>query len=331
MAVRVLADGVFDPLHAGHLAYLRAAAKLGGELVVQVSPQRKRPGLMPQEDRAAIIRALGYGVVSYQTTAEALIVVKPDVYAKGDDWAGRELPIREQRLCADLGIRVAYVPSDPRESSTRLLTSWAAKMAHLGAAALNTDAQAQVAVPFDPVAQGYDSEKNRKRIEGQHPDILAKLCAGKTVLDVGCGPGYLVKWLRKRGVEARGVDPNRVEFADEACFPGWLHGMIDRVYDVVVCREVLEHLPVREWGTFLSHLFRVARERVYLTTRFHLDPPHPYALTDERAVDPSHITVLPQPFLRALCTTFGGVRDTAWEAELDWLHKDRVLVYKVTR
>ena len=102
-------------------------------------------------------------------------------------------------------------------------------------------------------------------------------------------------------------------------------------FSAVLCSEVLEHVPVREWGTMLHHLFRVAKERVYLTTRFHFDPPHPYALTDEKYLDPSHITVLPQPFLRALCTTFGGVRDRAWEKALDWQHKDRVLVYQVPR
>ena len=81
----------------------------------------------------------------------------------------------------------------------------------------------------------------------------------------------------------------------------------------MVCREVLEHVPVREWGALLHHLFRVARERVYLTTRHTPAPAQPFELTDERDVDPSHITRLPQPFVRALCVAQGGHRDAAWE------------------
>ena len=101
--------------------------------------------------------------------------------------------------------------------------------------------------------------------------------------------------------------------------------------DIVVCREVLEHIPVREWGAFVRDLFRVARQRVYLTTRFTPAPAHPFDLTDEVEADPSHITVLPQPFVRALCVVQGGHRDTVWENALDWQHKGRVLVYEVPR
>jgi hypothetical protein len=98
----------------------------------------------------------------------------------------------------------------------------------------------------------------------------------------------------------------------------------------VVCREVIEHVPVREIGPLLHHVFALAGDRVYITTRFTADPRHPFDLTTEFDADPSHITLLPQPLIRALCVLNGGVRDYEWEAALDWQHKGRVLVYKVS-
>jgi cytidyltransferase-like protein len=334
MTGRVLADGVFDPVHPGHLAYLRAAQALGDDLVVQVSHQRKRSALFPQSARAQLLRhlgdALGFRVVEHATTAQALRVERPAVYCKGPDWTYRDLPAEERDLCAQLDIRFEVVYPDEVDSSTRLLTQWAAQVARQGAAELDADAHVQRVVPFDANAQGYADYGARVAIEARHPEILAQLCAGKTILDVGCGPGHLVQMLRERGVTAVGFDPYlSPRYAH--CYRADIADAGDNEYDVVVCREVLEHVPVREWGDLLHHLFRVAKARVYLTTRFYLDPPHPFALTNEYEADPSHITVLPQPFVRALCATFGGTRDRVWESALDWQHKDRVLVYQVTR
>lgn len=329
----VLADGVFDPLHGGHLAYLDACIVQAGTLyqvVVQVSPQRKRPQLLPLQDRADVLRRMGFTVVTYPSTLEALEAVKPGAYAKGADWRDRGIPKPEKALCDRLGIQVVYTNPARRDSSTGLLGAWAHQQARIGADELNADALAQQVVPFDAEAQGYGDYGARVAIEGKHPEILAQLCHGKTILDVGCGPGHLVQMLRERGVAATGIDPYLAP-RHPWCFLDTVANQPDHSFDVVVCREVLEHVPVREWGALLHHLFRVATQRVYLTTRFHIDPPHPYALTDERVVDPSHITVLPQPFLRALCVTFGGVRDREWEKALDWMHKDRALVYQVPR
>ena len=324
-----LADGVFDPLHAGHLAYLEQAALLCDDLVVQVSNQTKRRQFLTRQDRARLVSQCGYRVVAHPSTAEALRTLRPQLYIKGADWRDRALPEAEQAVCRDLGIQIHYVDGLRRDSSTRLLQEWASWTAQDGVQALNNLAQVQEAVPFDVAAQGYLDTQARDRIEGEHPDILARLCRGMAVLDVGCGPGHLVRLLRDRGVVAEGIDPAIPMGVYPMCYRISLKELSTH-YDVAVCREVLEHIPVREWGAFLFHLFRVA-DRVYLTTRFHLDPPHPYALTTDYDADPSHITVLPQPFLRSLCVAMGGVRDRAWELALDWQHKGRVLVYQVRK
>ena len=60
-----VATGGFDPLHGGHLKYLKAASMLAGKLIVGVnsdewlSRKKGRP-FMPWEERAGIIKELSY-------------------------------------------------------------------------------------------------------------------------------------------------------------------------------------------------------------------------------------------------------------------------------
>lgn len=61
--VRVMAAGVFDLLHTGHLHYLREARSHGDELVVVIARdtsvrERKHPPIVPEEARREIVEAL---------------------------------------------------------------------------------------------------------------------------------------------------------------------------------------------------------------------------------------------------------------------------------
>ena len=97
----------------------------------------------------------------------------------------------------------------------------------------------------------------------------------------------------------------------------------------MICREVLEHLTVQQATALVADLFRLARKAVYITTRFAQTPSGLFSVEEERDVDPTHITLLTQPFLRALCVLCGGKRRREWEAALDWQVKGRCLVYEV--
>lgn len=60
----VLADGVFDLLHANHVAFLEEARSFGDRLVVAVLSDRrvaeyKRWPVMREQERLAVVRALG--------------------------------------------------------------------------------------------------------------------------------------------------------------------------------------------------------------------------------------------------------------------------------
>lgn len=125
----ILANGCFDFLHVGHIRYLEGAKALGGVLVVGVNSDAsvarlKGPGrpLLPAADRArlvAALRAVDYVVIFDEPTVAGLLErLRPDVHAKGTDYAADTVPERE--IARRLGCRVAIV-GDPKQHSTRAL------------------------------------------------------------------------------------------------------------------------------------------------------------------------------------------------------------------
>ncbi|MCS7114873.1 MAG: adenylyltransferase/cytidyltransferase family protein [Nitrososphaerota archaeon] len=117
---KVLVSGFFDPPHRGHIAYLREAKKLGDKLVVLVHRDEccvKKKGycFMPLEDRVAVVEAVRYvdEVVICEpncdlTTCDALLKVRPYVFAKGGDRTPDNMPKCELELCEKLGIEIVY-------------------------------------------------------------------------------------------------------------------------------------------------------------------------------------------------------------------------------
>jgi D-beta-D-heptose 7-phosphate kinase/D-beta-D-heptose 1-phosphate adenosyltransferase len=127
--VLVATGGCFDLLHAGHVATLRAARQLGDCLVVclnsDASVRRlKGPGrpVMPVADRARVLEALecvdGVVVFDEDTPARALERIRPDLWVKGGDYAGSELP--EARVLSQWGGQAVVLPYVPGRSTTAL-------------------------------------------------------------------------------------------------------------------------------------------------------------------------------------------------------------------
>jgi D-beta-D-heptose 7-phosphate kinase/D-beta-D-heptose 1-phosphate adenosyltransferase len=126
----VATGGCFDLLHAGHVGTLQAARALGDCLVVCLNSDasvRRLKGsdrpLVPEEDRAAVLLALGCvdAVVLFDeaTPEAALDRLRPDVFAKGGDYAVSELP--EARLLERWGGRAVILPYVAGRSTTRLI------------------------------------------------------------------------------------------------------------------------------------------------------------------------------------------------------------------
>jgi len=123
----VLANGVFDLLHVGHVRYLRAAKALGDVLLVALNSDasvRRLKGagrpIMAEDERAELVAALDpvdAVVVFDDDTVDALIArLRPDVQAKGTDYTEDSVPERDSVRAA--GGRVA-IAGDPKDHSTR--------------------------------------------------------------------------------------------------------------------------------------------------------------------------------------------------------------------
>jgi glycerol-3-phosphate cytidylyltransferase len=123
-----MVDGGFDPLHAGHVAYFTAAARLGRPVLCNVQADRytndakRRPTLLPQDQRVTLLDALkpiSHVHLCTTTTDDVLRQLRPAVYAKGADWRGR-LPSEQLETCRALGIHVRYLDISVPVSSTQL-------------------------------------------------------------------------------------------------------------------------------------------------------------------------------------------------------------------
>ena len=102
----VFSNGCFDILHPGHIELLRGARALGDALIVAINSDRSvalmkgqnRP-IIPEQDRAELLG--GLEMVDFvcafdeDTPLEAILRIRPDILAKGADWAGHVVGGRE--------------------------------------------------------------------------------------------------------------------------------------------------------------------------------------------------------------------------------------------
>ena len=123
-----------------------------------------------------------------------------------------------------------------------------------------------------------------------------------STLDAGCAMGFLVEELRKRGVDASGVDLSEYaisqahESVAEHVRVGSLGEPLGRRYDLIVCIEVLEHIPAAEADAAIANLC-AASDRILLST------------TPENFGEASHVNVRPPEAWSAALAREGFFRD----------------------
>lgn len=121
--VRVLASGVFDLVHYGHIHFLKEAKRAGGDkayLVVIVARDKtvmrlkgKSP-VLPEEQRRAIVESLKpvdeaiLGGEAFDM-GETLEQVRPDIVVVGYDQTDEETAVRRVIAQKRLGIKVVRV------------------------------------------------------------------------------------------------------------------------------------------------------------------------------------------------------------------------------
>jgi D-beta-D-heptose 7-phosphate kinase/D-beta-D-heptose 1-phosphate adenosyltransferase len=126
----VATGGCFDVLHAGHIACLEAARRLGDALVVLVnsdaSVQRLKGADRPVNslaDRCRVLRSLrcvdAIAVFGGDDPCELLDQLQPDIWVKGGDYSAEQLP--EARVVNSWGGRVVVVPYLDGRSTSAIL------------------------------------------------------------------------------------------------------------------------------------------------------------------------------------------------------------------
>jgi len=126
----VFTNGHFDLLHVGHLDYLEKARALGDALFVglngdDASERLKGEGrpLVPAVERVRLLAALvpvtAVMIFEADTADDLLNALKPDIYAKGGDYAHKVLP--ERPTVEAYGGRVELIEYLENYSTTNLI------------------------------------------------------------------------------------------------------------------------------------------------------------------------------------------------------------------
>jgi FAD synthetase len=133
----VLASGVFDLLHLGHVKFLEEAKKAGGkdaELLViiardcTVEKNKGRKPIMPENQRRALVESLKVvdeAVLGFEEfdIGDVIERIKPDVIALGYDQAGMEKRVQEYVDKHKLNvavIRISKFEEDALDSSSKI-------------------------------------------------------------------------------------------------------------------------------------------------------------------------------------------------------------------
>jgi D-glycero-beta-D-manno-heptose 1-phosphate adenylyltransferase len=129
-SVVVFANGCFDLVHVGHIRYLRGAKAEGDVLLVALNDDasvrgNKGPGrpVVPEMERVEVLSALEMvdlvTLFGDSTADSLLLLLEPDVHAKGTDYTVETVPERETVL--GYGGRIAIV-GDPKDHSSTALS-----------------------------------------------------------------------------------------------------------------------------------------------------------------------------------------------------------------
>jgi ubiquinone/menaquinone biosynthesis C-methylase UbiE len=86
----------------------------------------------------------------------------------------------------------------------------------------------------------------------------------KEILEMGIGNGFVRNYLKEKGIKIKTLDIDKRLNPDVAGSVLEIP-FIDESFEVVVCYEVLEHLPYNDFPKALKEIYRVSRKHVVLS------------------------------------------------------------------
>jgi len=355
----VMVDGCFDPLHIGHLKYFEEAERFNFPILCNVQSDeyilshKRRPVVLPQEQRIKLIDSLkpiSYVYLCKTSTAQVLDILQPLKYIKGIDWKERGLPPEEVEICKKNNIEIVYLNTNI-DTSTQRMKDFLKRLLTFEEEKVVEEFERYVLNQKEIKPDYYDEDyfmgewrkgevyslERRRKKEAKNPENIKKVFNPKCVLDVGCGPGALMYFLYELGIkEVYGIDFS--PYVKELAHPSIKSNIIivpvtefyefDKKFDLVICRELLEHLTVLQIRKVVRNLAKWTSKYIYVTTRFHNSPQSLVDVTDDKETDPTHITLLNKNFLRVFFVLEGLQSRPDLEKKLDWKGLGRVLVFE---
>lgn len=130
----VFTNGCFDILHRGHIEYLNQARQLGDVLIVGINNDDSIKRLKGTDrpinnllDRMEVLAALGcvdhvysFGEKHNDTPIELIKVIRPDVFVKGGDYKGKDIP--ELKILKEYGTEVHFLPFVKNLSTSNIIS-----------------------------------------------------------------------------------------------------------------------------------------------------------------------------------------------------------------
>ena len=123
MSELVLACGVFDLLHVGHVRHLEQARKAGTFLIVGVTRDKyvNKPGrpIIQEDERREMLQALACvnRAELVNDSLEALRRFRPDVFCKGADYIEKGLLPEELHFCQKYGTQIVHTSANQPTTS----------------------------------------------------------------------------------------------------------------------------------------------------------------------------------------------------------------------
>jgi len=176
---------------------------------------------------------------------------------------------------------------------------------------LNEEGLAELYADFEDQFRGpYEEIKDRLRV---YLPIFERARVTTDILDVGCGRGEWLELLRETGMQARGVDHNRI-FIERCRQRGldvvqadaiaYLRELADASLNAATSFHLVEHLPFKTLLTLLDEAVRVLKPGAPLI----LETPNPANFivgSHTFYADPTHRNPIPSMTLRFLLEARG--------------------------
>lgn len=158
----------------------------------------------------------------------------------------------------------------------------------------------------------YDKKYFQDRANG--PAIMAETVAlfltekkCKTILDVGCGSGWLIRYLQSRGFKAKGCDiaPEAIKVSGQVRGSATKLPFKTGAYDAILGISIIEHMLPQDVEQFLREAFRVLKPGGWLfldTPNYHTPWRFLFGKNWAGFGDPTHINFYSPTSLKKILT-----------------------------